>query len=53
LQDPEVHADTLAEHQRKYPWIDFRVYPDAGQLLFFLKWRDILDAVTPLAQPNQ
>lgn len=48
LQDPEVVAQTLAEHQVDYPWIDFRVYPDAGQLLFFLKWRDILDELTAL-----
>jgi len=42
LQDPQVPAATLREHQQDYPWIDFRVYPDAGQLLFFLKWRDAL-----------
>jgi pimeloyl-ACP methyl ester carboxylesterase/DNA-binding CsgD family transcriptional regulator len=42
LQDPEVPPETLADHQRDYPWIDFRTYPDAGQLLFFLKWRDVL-----------
>ena len=53
LQDPEVHADTLAEHQRKYPWIDYRIFPDAGQLIFFLKWRDILDTLTPLARPDR
>lgn len=42
LQDPQVPAATLAEHRRDYPWIDFRVYPDAGQLVFFLKWREVL-----------
>ncbi len=42
LQDPEVPPETLADHQRDYPWINFRVYPDAGQLVFFLKWRDVL-----------
>ncbi len=45
LQDPEVPPETLADHQRDYPWIDFRVYPDAGQLLFFLKWRDVLPLI--------
>lgn len=45
LQDPEVPPETLAEHQQDYSWIDFRVYPDAGQLLFFLKWRDVLPLV--------
>ena len=42
LQDPQVPPGTLADFQRDYDWIDFRVYPDAGQLVFFLKWRDVL-----------
>ena len=42
LQDPQVPPATLAEFQRDYDWIDYRVYPDAGQLVFFLKWRDAL-----------
>jgi len=45
LQDPQVPARTLEEFRADYPWIDFRVYPDAGQLLFFLKWRDALALV--------
>lgn len=45
LQDPQVPPGTLADFQRDYPWIDFRVYPDAGQLVFFLKWRDALALV--------
>lgn len=45
LQDPQVPPDTLAEFRRDYPWINFRVYPDAGQLLFFLKWRDVLPLI--------
>ncbi|MBM1219474.1 helix-turn-helix transcriptional regulator [Ponticoccus sp. SC2-23] len=53
LQDPQVHPDTLAEHRENYPWIDFRVFPDAGQLLFFLKWRDILDALTPIIRQKR
>jgi hypothetical protein len=42
LQDPQVPPGTLADFQRDYDWIDYRVYPDAGQLVFFLKWRDAL-----------
>lgn len=45
LQDPQVPPETLAEHQRAHDWIDFRVYPDAGQLVFFLKWRDVLPLI--------
>ena len=47
LQDPQVPPETLAEFREDYPWIDFTVYPDAGQLLFFLKWRDALAKVMP------
>lgn len=47
LQDPRIPPETLAEHRATYPWIDFRVYPDAGQLLFFLKWRDVLSLLRP------
>lgn len=45
LQDPQVPPATLDEFRQDYPWIDFRVYPDAGQLVFFLKWRDALELV--------
>lgn len=53
LQDPEVPRDTLADHQRDYPWIDFRVYPDAGQLAFFLKWRDVLAEIDKIVAPTE
>ncbi len=45
LQDPQVPQPTLEEHQQAYPWIDFNVFPDAGQLIFFLKWRNILRCI--------
>lgn len=44
-QDPQVPPATLAEYQSDHDWIDFRIYPDAGQLLFFLKWRDVLPLI--------
>ncbi len=50
LQCPQVPPATLAEFQADYPWIDFRVYPDAGQLLFFLKWRDALALIERYAK---
>jgi DNA-binding CsgD family transcriptional regulator/pimeloyl-ACP methyl ester carboxylesterase len=42
-QDPQVRLVTLNEFQRDFDWIDYRVYDDAGQLLFFRHWRDALD----------
>lgn len=43
LQDPAMPPETIAEHQVEFDWIDFRTYPDAGQLLFFKHWRDVVD----------
>lgn len=45
LKDPSIHADTLAENQRRYPWIEFHIYPDAGQWLFFQHPDDVFDLV--------
>jgi len=42
-QDPQVPRATLREFQRDFDWIDYRVYDDAGQLVFFRHWRDALD----------
>lgn len=47
LQDPQVPPETLAEFKKDYPWITFDVFPDAGQLLFFRKWREVLDRLAP------
>lgn len=44
-QDPGVHPDTLDEFREDYPWIDFRVYEDSGQLIFFRHWRTIVDTM--------
>ena len=45
LKDPSMHAETLQENQQKYPWIDFHIYPDAGQWLFFQHPHDVFDLV--------
>lgn len=44
-QDPQVPMETLAEFRRDHGWIDYRLYDDAGQLVFFRHWRDVLDQV--------
>lgn len=45
LDDPQVHADTLAQYREDYPWIDFRIDRTAGQLLFFRDWSRVLPVV--------
>ena len=52
LQDPQVPVETLAEFRRDYPWITFDVFPDAGQLLFFIKWPQVLERLQPLLNKN-
>ena len=46
LQDPQVPEATLREFQAEYDWIDYRIYADAGQLVFFRHWRDVLDVIS-------
>lgn len=44
-QDPQVPLATLDEFRVDHDWIDYRLYDDAGQLVFFRHWRDVLDEV--------
>ncbi|MEM1235299.1 MAG: helix-turn-helix transcriptional regulator [Pseudomonadota bacterium] len=44
-EDPGVHVDTVTEFKEDYPWIEFHLKENAGQLLFFRYWRDVLEAV--------
>ncbi|MDW3118864.1 MAG: LuxR C-terminal-related transcriptional regulator [Roseovarius pacificus] len=48
LQDPQVPPATLDEFRTTYDWIDYHVYEDAGQLIFFRHWRDVLDKAQQL-----
>jgi len=43
LEDPAMPVESIAEHQLAFEWIDFRLYPETGQLLLFKHWRDVLD----------
>jgi pimeloyl-ACP methyl ester carboxylesterase/DNA-binding CsgD family transcriptional regulator len=40
--DPQVPIETLREMQQQYSDIRYTVYDDGGQLIFFLKWNDVL-----------
>ncbi len=42
MQDPQVPPGTIEEFRSDYPWVEFNLFPDAGQLLFFLKWREVI-----------
>ena len=47
-QDPQVPVATLDDFRATYPWIEYHLFADAGQLLFFRHWRHVLDRVHPL-----
>jgi len=39
--DPMVPLETLADYKADYDWIDYQTHSDAGQLIFFAKWREV------------
>ena len=45
LQDPMVPEATLRDYMAEHDWIDYTLHEDAGQLIFFAKWRDCLELV--------
>jgi len=47
-QDPQVPRATYHEFRRDHPWIEYHLFEDAGQLLFFRHWRAALDRLEPL-----
>ena len=47
-QDPQVPRATYEEFRRDHPWIEYHLFEDAGQLVFFRHWRAALDRLAPL-----
>ena len=47
MHDPQVPRETLQEFRRDHDWIDYRIYEDAGQLIFFRHWQDVLAILEP------
>lgn len=50
LQDPQVPPAAIEQMLRNHPQIDFRVYPDAGQLILFRHWQDALEVLNDLTR---
>ncbi|NSX56050.1 LuxR C-terminal-related transcriptional regulator [Parasulfitobacter algicola] len=42
LQSPMLPKETIDEFREDYPWATFTTYSDAGDLIFFKKWKDVL-----------
>ena len=47
-QDPEVPKETLAEFVESYEGINFEIYENEGQLIFFRKWPLVLKKLTEI-----
>nr|WP_269434822.1 alpha/beta fold hydrolase [Cochlodiniinecator piscidefendens] len=50
LDGPMMPQQTFDEIQQKYPWIEYKVMPDAGELLLFKYWPEVLEYLTPFLQ---
>lgn len=42
-EDPQVPQETLRDFARAYPWIRFDLHSDAGQLVFFKHWQNVME----------
>ncbi len=48
--DPQVPNATLEDFKQDFDWIDYHVYDDAGQLIFFRHWQDVLKILEPFTK---
>lgn len=49
-QDPATDVATIAEYREAYPWIDIEVIPEAGQLLIFQHYADLIPRIATAAR---
>jgi pimeloyl-ACP methyl ester carboxylesterase/DNA-binding CsgD family transcriptional regulator len=50
LQDPLGDAATIAAYRERFPWINIEVVEDAGQLLFFQQYKNLIPRFAEAAQ---
>lgn len=48
-QDPAIDVATVAQFRDKYPWIDIKVFTDAGPTLFYQKFKDVTPILSEAA----
>ncbi len=49
-QDPATDIATIAEYREVYPWIDIEVMPDAGQMLIYQHYDDLIPKIAAAAK---
>ena len=52
-QDPAVDVATIAEYRDVYPWIDIEVIPDAGQMLIYQHYENLIPRIADAAMSAQ
>ncbi|PTV96482.1 pimeloyl-ACP methyl ester carboxylesterase [Rhodobacter aestuarii] len=50
--DPIAPPETIAEFREDYPWIDFELYENAGQFVFFSHWSRLFARLSELTARN-
>lgn len=45
LKSPATPEETIKEYMDEYPFMNFITYEDAGELVLFAEWRDVLDLI--------
>ncbi|MCX7566650.1 LuxR C-terminal-related transcriptional regulator [Sulfitobacter sp. F26169L] len=49
-EDPSVNVSTLELYRQRYPWIEFNVLPDGGQMLIYQKYEMLIPIFAQAAQ---
>lgn len=50
LEDPAYDVGTIADYRESYPWIDIEVVPNAGQMLIYQHFMDLIPRVAKCAK---
>ncbi len=50
IEDPSTDAATIAEYRDAYPWIDIQVLPNAGQMLIYSKFTEVIPRIAEAAR---
>lgn len=53
LQDPTMDVASISEYRDHYPWITIDAVPDAGQLLIYQRYEDVLPLAAKAAKEAQ
>lgn len=50
IEDPSTDTATIAEYREAYPWIDIEVMQNAGQMLIYSKFKEVIPRIAEAAK---